>query len=172
MIGRSPPVSVSRRELLDDDGRDYSFRALIYDLFSVGARMQDVRDRLANIIGVSGPQYAILMTVAHMQDNDGDAGVNAVAKRLHVSGPFVTAQVNLLVKAGLVSKHSNPADRMGVSLLLTDLGEATLDVIEPEIQKANDTFFAPFSTQDFRILGELVGRLEQSSELAVTKVAY
>ena len=73
------------------------------------------------------------MTVAHMQDNDGGAGVNAVAKRLHVSGPFVTAQLNLLVKAGLVSKYSNPADRRGVSLLLTDLGEATLAVIEPEV---------------------------------------
>ena len=96
MTKKSPPVTVSRPELLDSDGRDTSFRAMVYDLLSVGARMQDVRDRLAAIIGVTGPQYAILMAIAHIQDAEGGAGVRAVARRLHVSGPFITAQVNLL----------------------------------------------------------------------------
>ncbi|PPR09861.1 MAG: hypothetical protein CFH41_02244 [Alphaproteobacteria bacterium MarineAlpha11_Bin1] len=170
MIEKQPPVSVSRWELLDDNGRDHSFRALVYDLLSVGIRMQEVRDRLAKIIGVTGPQYAILMTVAHMQDNECGAGVHAVAKRMHVSGPFVTAQVNLLVKANLVAKNPNPADGRGVSLRLTGLGAAQLAAIEPEIQKANNAFFGPLSAEDFRILGELAAQLEQSSELAVKTV--
>ncbi|MEE2996395.1 MAG: MarR family winged helix-turn-helix transcriptional regulator [Pseudomonadota bacterium] len=167
MTQKSPPVSVSRPELLDGDGRDQVFRALVYDLLSVGARMQEVRDNLAKIIGVTGPQYAILMAVAHMQNDVGGAGVRAVARRLHVSGPFITTQVNLLVKADLVGKFPNPEDGRGVILRLTDLGEARLAAIEPEIKIANDTFFGPLSATEFHALADLAARLEKSSELAV-----
>lgn len=167
MTKKSPPVTVSRPELLDSDGRDTSFRAMVYDLLSVGARMQDVRDRLAAIIGVTGPQYAILMAIAHIQDAEGGAGVRAVARRLHVSGPFITAQVNLLVKADLVAKHPNPEDGRGVILRLTPLGEEQLAAIETEIQRANDTFFGPLSAEEFCRLAQLAARLEESSELAV-----
>ena len=151
MTGTLPPVSVSRPELLDPGGRDRSFRALVYDLASVGARMQEVRDNLAG-------------TIAHMQDG---AGVRSVARRLHVSGPFITAQVNVLVKAGLVAKHPNPEDGRAVILSLTDIGEARLEAIAPEIQRANDTFFGPLSASEFRLLAGLAARLVESSELAV-----
>ncbi|MGB0629429.1 MAG: MarR family winged helix-turn-helix transcriptional regulator [Alphaproteobacteria bacterium] len=171
MTEKAPPISVSRPELLDPDGRDQSFRALVYDLLSVGARMQEVRDRLAKTIGVTGPQYAILMAIAHMQDDERGAGVRSVARRLHVSGPFITAQVNVLVKADLVAKHPNPEDGRGVILRLTELGEAQLLAIAPEIQRANDTFFGPLSATEFRVLADLAARLEESSELAVRPAA-
>ncbi|MAJ93309.1 MAG: MarR family transcriptional regulator [Rhodospirillaceae bacterium] len=167
MTKKKLPVSVSRPELLDADGRDQAFRTLVYDLLSLGARMQEARDRLAKGIDVTGPQYAIVMAVAHMQDDEGGAGVRAVARRLHVSGPFITAQVNLLVKANLVAKHPNPEDGRGVSLRLTEQGEAQLEAMAPEIQRANDTFFGSLSVEDFRSLAEIVARLEASTELAV-----
>ena len=167
MTGQSPPVSVSRPELLDADGRDRAFRAMLYDLLSVGARLQEVRDRLAAIIGVTGPQYAIMMAVAHLQDEDAGAGVRGVARRLHVSGPFITAQVNVLVRAGLVAKHPNPADGRGVILRLTELGEEQLSALAPEMRRMNDSFFGPLTAEEFRVLGGLATRLEASSELAV-----
>jgi DNA-binding MarR family transcriptional regulator len=104
------------------------------------------------------------MAIAHMQDG---AGVRSVARRLHVSGPFITAQVNVLVKAGLVAKHPNPEDGRAVILSLTDIGEARLEAIAPEIQRANDTFFGPLSASEFRLLAGLAARLVESSELAV-----
>ena len=92
MSGRKAITTVSRPEFLDPDGGDRTFRAMVYDLLAVGARMQDIRDHLAAQMGVTGPQYAILMAIFHMQDEAGGAGVRAVGRRLHVSGPFVTAQ--------------------------------------------------------------------------------
>ena len=162
-----PLISVSRAELLDPDGRDQSFRRLVHDLLSVGARMQEVRDRLAKVIGVTGPQYGILMAVAHMQDEDGGAGVRAIAHRLHVSGPFITAQANLLVKADLVAKHPDPHDGRRVLLRLSDLGSEQLAAIGAEIRQANDAFFGSFSACEFRTLADFAARLQESSELAV-----
>jgi DNA-binding MarR family transcriptional regulator len=162
-----PPASVSRPPLLDGDGRDRSFRATVYDLLTVGARMQAVRDRLAAEMGVTGPQYGILMAVSHAQDEEGGAGVRAIARRLHVSGPFVTAQVNRLVAAGLVEKRPNPADGRGVILRVSAAGRAALDRTAPAIRDANDRFFAPLDRDDFEALSDIAARLVESSEAAV-----
>ena len=165
--GAFPPASVSRAPLLDGDGRDRSFRATVYDLLTVGARMEAVRDRLAAEMGVTGPQYAILMAVAHAQDEEGGAGVRAVARRLHVSGPFVTAQVNRLVADKLIEKTPNPADGRGVILRLTKRGRAAVEKTAPAIRDANDRFFAPLDRDDFEALSDIAARLVDSSEAAV-----
>lgn len=170
-----PPASVSRPDLLDADGRDRAFRRMVYDLLAVGARMQEVRDALASEMGVSGPQYGILMAIAHLQDEKdrttGGAGVRAVARRLHVSGPFVTAQVNLLVDAGLVEKHPDPNDGRGVLLRLSRAGRARIDRAAPAIQQANDAFFACLGADEFAALGDMASRLEETSSSAVEEVA-
>lgn len=162
-----PPPSVSRPALLDADGRDRAFRTTVYDLLTVGARMQAVRDALAAEMGVTGPQYAILMAIAHLEGEEGGAGVRAVARRLHVSGPFITAQVNRLVDAGLVAKHPNPDDGRGVLLRLAPRGRETVARTAPSIQRANDLFFAPLDAADFARLGGMAARLVESSEAAV-----
>ncbi|MFT5488619.1 MAG: DNA-binding MarR family transcriptional regulator [Paracoccaceae bacterium] len=157
-------TTTSRPEFLDPDGGDRTFRATVYDLLAVGARMQDVRDYLAAQIGVSGPQYAILMAIFHLQEELGGAGVRAVGRRLHVSGPFVTAQANRLVELGLVEKRPNPLDGRGVWLCLTEDGSHRISHAAPVIQEANDAFFATLSKVDFLVLGDIAARLEKSSD--------
>ena len=162
-----PPPTVSCPVLLDDEKSDRAFRRMVYDLMTVGARMQEVRDRLAAEMGVSGPQYAILMAIAHLQDEDGGAGVRAVARRLHVSGPFVTAQVKRLVDAGLVEKEPNPNDGRGVLLAIGAAGRAVIDRTAPSIRAANDAFFGRLDARDFESLCRLAADLVDSSEAAL-----
>lgn len=159
--------SVSLPELLDADGGDRGFRRLVYDLLAIGVRMQDIRDRLAAELGVTGPQYAILMAISHLQHEEGGAGVRVVARRLHVSGPFVTAQVNRLVELDLVEKRPNPADGRGVLLVLAAEGIRRLKRTVPLIQRANDVFFSALNKTDFVVLCDIAARLEDSAERAV-----
>ena len=160
-------TTTSRPDFLDPDGSDRTFRAMVYDLLAVGARMQDVRDHLAAEIGVTGPQYAILMAIFHIQQEAGGAGVRAVGRRLHVSGPFVTAQANVLVEKKLVEKRPNPKDGRGVWLCLTEEGRQRISEAAATIQTANDAFFAALNKVDFLVLGDMVARLEESSAKAV-----
>ena len=164
----APAVStVSRADFLDPDGSDRTFRGMVYDLLAVGARMQDVRDHLAGRIGVTGPQYAILMAVFHLQEELEGPGVRTVARRLHVSGPFVTAQANLLVKKGLMEKRPNPRDGRGVWLWLTEEGARRISLATADIQAANDSFFEGLRKVDFLVLSDIAARLEESSAKAV-----
>lgn len=167
MTGLTSVTTTSRPEFLDPDGSDGAFRAMVYDLLAVGARMQEVRDHLAAEIGVTGPQYAILMAIFHIQQEAGGAGVRAVGRRLHVSGPFVTAQANVLVERKLVEKRPNPRDGRGVWLCLTEEGNKRISAAEDTIQAANDAFFAALNKVDFLVLGDVVARLEESSAKAV-----
>lgn len=160
-------TTTSRTDFLDPDGSDRTFRAMVYDLLAVGARMQEVRDHLAAEIGVTGPQYAILMAIFHLQEEIGGAGVRAVGRRLHVSGPFVTAQANHLVDKGLVEKRPNPRDGRGVWLCLTEEGSRRIAHAAPVIQNANDAFFASLSKVDFLVLADVAARLETGSDRGV-----
>lgn len=159
--------TVSRAELLDRDGSDTTFRGMVYDLLTVGARMQEVRDRLAAEMDVTGPQYAILMAVFDLQDETEGPGVRVVARRLHVSGPFVTAQANLLVQKGLLEKRPNPTDGRGVWLCLTEEGNRRIAQAAGMIQNANDTFFGSLDSVHFLVLSDIAARLEKSSDRAV-----
>ncbi|MDE0797006.1 MAG: MarR family winged helix-turn-helix transcriptional regulator [Alphaproteobacteria bacterium] len=159
--------TVSRPELLDGDGSDTTFRGMVYDLLAVGARMQEVRDRLAREMGVTGPQYAILMAIFHLQEEFSGPGVRAVARRLHVSGPFVTAQSRFLVNEGLVEKKPNPLDGRGVWLCLTEEGSRRIAHTAELSQKANDAFFGSLDSVHFLVLSDIATRLEKSSDRAV-----
>tara|TARA_R110000868_G_scaffold109_14_gene1114 strand:- start:758 stop:1291 length:534 start_codon:yes stop_codon:yes gene_type:complete len=171
MSGPKAVTTVSRPDLLDRDGGDGTFRGVVYDLLAVGARMQAVRDHLAAAMGVTGPQYAILMAIFHLQEEPEGPGVRAVARQLHVSGPFVTAQANRLVEAGLVEKRPNPKDKRGVWLWLTAEGARRVSRVAPDIQAANDAFFASLSRVDFLVLGDIAARLEKSSARAVAALS-
>lgn len=160
-------LTVSRPELLDSDGGDATFRGMVYDLLAVGARMQEVRDRLAIEMGVTGPQYAILMAISHLEDDSAGPGVRAVARALHVSGPFVTAQANVLVKMKLLEKRPNPKDGRGVWLCLTEEGSRRIARTAPLIQTANDEFFGALDSVHFLVLSDIAARLEKSADKAV-----
>lgn len=162
------PPTVSRAALLRD-GSDARFRAMVYDLLTVAARMVMVRDRLAARIGVSGPQYSILMAIAHLEPRGG-ASVGAVAELLHVSGPFVTAETGKLVRAGLLDKRPNPRDRRAVVLAPTRAGRSLIDGLAPAIRAANDAFFAALDRTDFGRLATIAARLVATSEDAIDRL--
>ena len=95
--------TVSRPELLED-GRDHRLRQLIYDLFVLSTHVDTIRKRVAGLIGLTPPQYSIVMVVAQYQQNRG-ASVGAVAAHLHVTSAFVATETNKLVRKGFFTKR-------------------------------------------------------------------
>src|SRR5262245_14029371 len=83
----APPPSVSARSLLRARS-DRTFQKLVFDLFTVAARMEEVRAHFAARMGISGPQYSLLRAVASLQGNNG-VSVGTIAEYLHVKSAFV-----------------------------------------------------------------------------------
>jgi len=155
------PATASRPALLEG-GSDSRFRQLVYDLLTISVRMETVRTYLARQIGITGPQYSVLVAIAQFQGAEG-VSVSKVAEVLHVSGAFITAETRQLERVGLVIKAINPRDRRGVLLRLTPNGERQMIAISPAIMAINDKFFAPLTRRAFRQFADSAAQLVDSS---------
>jgi DNA-binding MarR family transcriptional regulator len=155
------PATASRQALLES-GNDDRFRQLVYDLLTISVRMETAREHLARRLGVTGPQYSILMAIARLQGGHG-VRVGAVAKALHVTSAFIATETGRLARLGLLSKNPNPKDRRGILLALTPRGQAALVKLGPEIRAVNDDFFRPLDRAAFQALASAAAALVESS---------
>lgn len=160
------PNTVNREELLVD-GSDFEFRQLVHDSLGFAARLVAVRDGYAKLLGISGPQYTILISVAHLAER-GPVTVSGVAAHLHLSGSFVTTESNKLVAEGLITKVPDEADRRRVLLEVTDEGRHRLHELAEIQAQVNDVHFGCLDRASFDQVRTIMPQLVESTEKALS----
>jgi DNA-binding MarR family transcriptional regulator len=159
-----PPPTVSHPALLDG-GSDARFRVLVADLVAIAEDMHAARAAFGRRIGLSGPAYSILMTVAE-HHAAGGIGVGGIARRLHVSGAFVTVEAGKLARARLVEKRPNPNDGRGVLLTLSAEGRRRVAAVAPLVRATNDAMFGILGAGEVRALADIAARIAGRGEMA------
>jgi len=165
-----PPLSTSRRALLVR-GSDAEFRRLIYRLVVVEERLRHARGYLGRRIGLSGPQYLLLITIAYLQGAGGIA-VRSLARDLRVTSAFITGESRRLVERGLLARRTNPNDSRSTLLSLTAAGRRRIEHLVPEIRKVNDMFFGHLSKTSFRRAKRFLDQLSDGSAQALAYIAH
>ena len=163
------PPSVSVPALLRA-GSDHIFQKLIFDLFTISERIEQVRVHVASRMGISGPQYSLLRAVAFLQGHQG-VSVGIVAKHLHVASPFITAQSRELLQRGLLEKKEDTADRRVSRLSLTVKGERLVNQLIQKVRPINDIFFGTLQKSEFEALSTITGKLVDSSRSAIAQIS-
>lgn len=163
------PPTVSRGALLEK-GSDRRFRTLVNDLFTIATRMEIVRAHLGRRMGLSGPQYSLLIAVAHLQGERG-VSVGTVARAMHVSSAFIASETGKMARLGLLVKRANPLDRRGVLLSLALAGRLKIDRVSAEIRRINNLFFGALDASSFAALSVAVGALVKGSSRAIRYVS-
>jgi DNA-binding MarR family transcriptional regulator len=164
------PLTTSRAELLVG-GNDAEFRHLVHGLFGFLVRHERIRAGHARVIGLAGIEYTVLISIAHLSDED-DVSVKRVADHLHLSGAFITSTVRRLVQLGLVIKKTSTEDRRRVTLTISPRGDGLLERLAPTQRQVNDMEFGCLSREEFRALVRLIDRLIDSSDAAVALQSY
>jgi len=126
------PPSVSLPSLLRG-GSDRTFQQLVFDFFTISARIEQVRVHFASRMGISGPQYSVLRAVAALQGDEG-VSIGLIAEHLHVTSTFITVQSGVLVQRGFLKKREDATDRRVSRLSLTLKGEGLVDAIVNEVR--------------------------------------
>ncbi|GAB2458432.1 hypothetical protein GCM10027082_06170 [Comamonas humi] len=139
-------------------GSDKAFRRLLYDLGSAASYLEVARGYLASRIGVTSPQYNMMMIIAQ---NEGDTGIsiNEIADELHVSNTFVTMELKKLDQRGLIVKSPNPTDARSVLVRLSSEGERQIESLGPELLLVNDRLFEHITARDFQSLSRIIASL-------------
>ena len=127
---------------------------------------------MGELIGLSGPSYTILISIAHLAEGEEGAegeevGVMTIARHLNISQPFVTAEVNKLVAEGLVDKSASERDGRSVSLTVTGDGFRRLVALAPRQRAINDRLFEQLDAASFRELSEMAERFVRDADSAL-----
>ena len=165
LSGKSRPLTVLRPELLVH-GSDIDFRRLVNALLPFLGLHTAIRNGYAELLGLTGPAYSILLVVRTLGDN-GPVNIRTIADQLRLSGSFITAETNLLEARNLVRKRKGLDDKRLVSVTLTPKGTALLDSIAELRQRVNDVQFGRLSREEFKVLVPAIEGLVESSGQAL-----
>jgi len=171
---KAPPdnpalLTVSHKALLDGSS-DKRFRQLVSDLLTLSVHMELVREHLGRQMGITGPQYSVLVAVSHLQGGGG-VSVGALARVLHVSSAFIATETRKLAEAGLVVKLPNPEDRRGVLISLSRAGHSQIERLAPSIRAINDQFFGSLERGSFDAMATACATLVKSSARVMPRLA-
>lgn len=164
----APPPSVSRKALLVG-GSDLAFRRAVDDLVRLAARLQEVRGGLAASIGITAPQYNIVMHLARHAPVAG-LRLGALAEALDVSLSFVVAEARRLQVKGLIATRRDPSDGRAMLARLSAAGRRALAQAAPRMQRVNDRLFAALSRAELLELGRLAAAVHAHSDGALAEL--
>jgi DNA-binding MarR family transcriptional regulator len=152
---------ITKSEHLDDRAR-----RLIWAIAIANARFDDIRYFWAEALGISGPQWMILMAVS---DFDATAGapVRDVASRLEVDPTFVASQSKLLEAAGWLTRAPSKSDSRAILLFQTSRCRKEIGKLEGRQSALNEFIYEDINHRDLENiilkLTALTKRLEKAS---------
>jgi len=145
------------------------FRRFTWVIASINVHLEELRYFWARTLGISGPQWTILMALVDLDQDDG-APVNAVSKKLHVDSSFVTTQSKLLEKKGFLRRKTSTEDARIVKMSLTDKTYKHLASLASQQEALNEFIFAELSDKQMGELTETLNKLKNRLEKATLKV--
>src|SRR3981189_754473 len=126
-----------------------------WEIAGINVHLQDLRNFWAKALGVSGPQWMILMAMADLDQGE-VVSVKVVSKMLHVDSSFVTTQSKMLEKKGFVRRKTSADDARIVEMSLTDKSYKHMANLASQQEALNEFIFAEFSDRE---LAEFTGKL-------------
>jgi len=145
-------------------------RRFAWEIASISVHLEEIRHFWAKTLGISGPQWMIIVALADLDQSEG-VPVNAVSKMLHVDPSFVTTQSKLLEKKGFVRRKPSKDDARIVKMSLTDKTSKHLASLASQQETLNEFIFAEFGARELDEVTTKLAALKKRLEKACLKVA-
>jgi DNA-binding MarR family transcriptional regulator len=145
-------------------------RRFTWEIASISVHLEELRHFWAKTLGITGPQWMIIMALADLDKGEG-VPVNAVSKMLHVDPSFVTTQSKLLEKKGFIRRKTSAEDARIVNMSLSDKTYKHLANLASQQEALNEFIFAEFSADEINDLTGKLAALKKRLEKACMKAA-
>jgi len=151
-------------------GNQEAVRQFAWTVASINFHLQEIRYFWAKTLGISGPQWMILMALADLDQGEG-VSVKTVSKMLHVDPSFVTTQSKMLEKKGFVRRRTSEDDARVVQMSLTDKTYKHIAGLAAQQANLNDFIFAEIDNRELTKLTGMLAQLKSRLEKASVKIA-
>jgi DNA-binding MarR family transcriptional regulator len=145
-------------------------RRFAWEIAAINVHLQELRYFWAKTLGISGPQWMILMALADLDGGEG-VPVKVVSKMLHVDPSFVTTQSKMLEKKGFMRRKTSAEDARIVQMSLTDKTYKHIASLASQQEALNEFIFAEFSERELTEFTGKLALLKDRLEKACLKVA-
>ena len=145
-------------------------RQFAWEIAAINVHLQEIRYFWAKALGISGPQWMILMALADLDQGEG-VPVKVVSKMLHVDPSFVTTQSKMLEKKGFMRRKTSGDDARVVQMSLTDKTYKHIAGLASQQEELNNFIFAEFSDRELSEFTAKLAALKTRLEKACLKVA-
>ena len=145
-------------------------RRFAWSIASISVHLEELRYFWGKALGISGPQWMILMALAEIDQADGVA-VNVVSKKLHVDSSFITTQSKMLEKKGFIRRKTSTEDARIVQMSLTDKTYKHLAALASQQETLSEFIFAELDNGELEDLTDKLAALQNKLEKACMKVA-
>ncbi|WP_316186389.1 MULTISPECIES: MarR family winged helix-turn-helix transcriptional regulator [unclassified Bradyrhizobium] len=139
------------------------------EISTINVHLEELRYFWAKRIGISGPQWMILMAISELDQGEGVA-VNAAAKRLHVDPSFVTTQSKLLEKKGFMERKPAPNDARVVRMSLTAKTSEQFAELEAQQAQIFGFIFEEFDARELATFTDKLAGLKDRFEKASARL--
>jgi DNA-binding MarR family transcriptional regulator len=146
-----------------------SIKRFTWIIAAINVHLEELRYFWAKALGISGPQWMILMALSELDQKDG-VPVNAVSKKLHVDASFVTTQSKLLEKKGFLRRKTSAEDARIVQMSLTDKASKHLAGLAAQQDGLNKFIFDELTDKQLTDLNDTLTALSARLEKACLKV--
>lgn len=149
---------------------DVLVREFVWDVISINVHLEEIRAVWARGLGISSPQWLILMAVNDLDRGKG-ASVRAVSTKLHVDPSFVTTQTKSLEKNGFVRRIPSEEDGRVVLMSLTDKASKQIASLYAQQATADSFIFSDFDDSELRNITDKLTLLKERMGKALLKIA-
>jgi DNA-binding MarR family transcriptional regulator len=149
---------------------DVLVREFVWDVISINIHLEEIRSVWARNLGITSPQWLILMAVNDLDRGKG-ASVRAVSTKLHVDPSFVTTQTKSLEKNGFVRRIPSEEDGRVVLMSLTDKASKQIASLYTQQATADSFIFSDLNDGELRNITDKLTLLKERMGKALLKIA-
>jgi DNA-binding MarR family transcriptional regulator len=163
--------NTDRASTADASGKNHEIvRQFVWDIASINVHLDEIRHFWARELGISGPQWMILMAIGDLDRGRGVA-VKDVSAMLHVDPSFVTTQSKMLEKNGFMRRVPSTEDARVVLMSLSDKASKKIATLSSRRNDLSQFVFAGFDERALQDITEQMASLKNRLEKATLMLA-
>ncbi|RZN06019.1 transcriptional regulator [Bradyrhizobium genosp. SA-3] len=156
--------------MAEEKHSDKAVSDFIWNIVEIHSQLEEIHKSWAQMLGISEPQWLILMAVEELDDGRGVSGI-AIANKLRIHPAFVTNQTKKLEKMDLLIRVTSPNDARFLQMSLTQKAQAEIMNLSIKRQALNSTIFAELDEDSLRYLNKRLSSIAKNSRLASQKLS-
>ncbi|MVT55625.1 MarR family transcriptional regulator [Bradyrhizobium yuanmingense] len=149
---------------------DRAVRDLIWNIVEIHSQLEEIHKGWAELLGITEPQWLILMAIDELDDGRGVSGI-AVANKLRIHPAFVTNQTKKLEQMELLARIISPDDARFLQMSLTEKARAEMAKLSDKRRALNSTMLTGLDGESLDYLNKRLTSIAKNSRLAHQKLS-